>query len=188
VNFPHLRRTGECPNPNTTSQYICAAGLSSIALLSGCDSSTTQSTQHSVQELSARREEITGSAIDPKKLATCANAKAAAVLARKAYDSDYESRNPGAKSTSVSASELTSCRLVNGGAFVGKWGDLKPTRWRFVPSSGGDFSTNPHLIWISDEPIGSDDRIWFSEWRSENATDKKAKELSSLLDHSEAVQ
>ena len=109
--------------------------------------------------------------------AECDKAKAAAVSARSKYDRDYERRNPGFESMSLSADELTSCKLSAAGAFVGKWGG---TRWRFVPKKGGMYSTDPKQVWVG-ENEGLDDLSWFSEWRADGTTVAKNKELNRLL-------
>ena len=107
----------------------------------------------------------------------CDKAKAAAVAARSKYDRDYQSRNPGFESMSLSADELTSCRLTAVGAFVGKWGGA---RWRFVPKKAGKYSTDPKQVWVG-ENEGLDDLSWFSEWRADGASVAKSEELNRLI-------
>jgi hypothetical protein len=109
--------------------------------------------------------------------AECDKAKAAAVAARSKYDRDYERRNPGFQSMSLSAGELTSCKLSAAGAFVGKWGGA---RWRFVPKRAGKYSTDPKQVWVG-ENEGLEDLSWFSEWRADGASVAKNEELNRLI-------
>lgn len=114
---------------------------------------------------------------EPEDIRKCKSAKTAAVSARSEYDRDYEARNPGFQSMPLSVEELTVCRLVVDGAFVGKWGGQ---RWRFIPTKGSGYSTDPRDVWIG-ENEGLDDLSWFSEWRSEGASIEKNEELNSKL-------
>ncbi|HEV2078658.1 MAG TPA: hypothetical protein VGR19_02010 [Allosphingosinicella sp.] len=113
----------------------------------------------------------------PADVKECDRAKAAAVAAREKYDRDYERRNPGAESKSLSADELTTCRLVENGAFLGKWGGQ---RWRFVPKAGGKYSTDPKTVWVGQDE-GLSDLSWFSEWRSDGASVEQNEELNRNL-------
>jgi hypothetical protein len=115
--------------------------------------------------------------VDPEDAADCMEAKKAAVSARKVYDRDYERRNPGASSAALSIDELTSCKLADDGAFVGKWGG---TRWRFVPKARGRYATDPKQVWVG-ENEGLDDLSWFSEWRSDGASVAKNAELNRSI-------
>ena len=125
----------------------------------------------------ALSEGIPETAAAPKDRAECDKAKEAAVAARTKYDRDYEARNPGMVSMSLSPDELTTCRLVDSGAFLGKWGGQ---RWRYVPKSDGAYARDPKRVWIGQDE-GLDDLSWFSEWRSEGASVAKNEELNSKL-------
>ncbi len=122
-------------------------------------------------------EEVSAAPVAPADAKECDQAKEAAVAARAKYDRDYESRNPGAESKSLSADELTSCRLTEKGAFLGKWGGQ---RWRYVPKLGSKYATDPKQVWVGQDE-GLDDLSWFSEWRADGASVKKSEELNSQL-------
>ena len=115
----------------------------------------------------------------------CEEAKSAVVVADEKYAADYERRNPGVPSTRTILADLDTCLIAKEGVFVGKW---KGKRLWFTPGRAKLFSNDPKRIWISDAPASNEPRLWFSDWRAEDAPSSKGKELDVQLSSAKAVQ
>ena len=153
--------------------------------LAGCTPPTpTSDKQVSNSSMAAIDTKGTASSEQTSK---CSAAKEAAVAARFIYDKDYRARagGGGGSGPSLTVGELDACRLVESGAFVGKW---KGRRWRFLPVEGSSFTRDPKKIWVSDTVSSEADRVWHSEWRGDFAPDAKTRELTDLLAQSAEVE
>ena len=159
--------------------------IGSLACLGGCSGSSTDKADSPQtgqgDRIGAERPQV---ATDPKDAAECIRAKQAAVTARTAYDEDYQRRNPGSESASLSIGELTSCKLSASGAFVGKWGG---TRWRFVPKISGKYVTDPKKVWVG-ENEGLDDLSWFLEWRTDGTSVAKNEQLNRDITAARSIE
>ena len=124
-------------------------------------------------------------AATPADEAECLSAKKAMVAARKVYDREYERENPGVPSATEAVNDFNACRLVPGGAFVGKWGGQ---RWKFIPKHGSRYVRNPHQTFESDTPMQGQDRWWFYSANDTDPPVAKRRELSKLLAVSRKVE
>ena len=164
----------------------CFAALAMTVIMTGC-TDAPEAIQSETEVTGTERQEVVNeSAVSSEDESECNRAKEAAVAARLTYDRDYAERNgrPVPSQASLSVDQLDACRLVNGGAFVGKFGGIQ---WRFVPVVDGRYVTDPRQIWKTDTSSGSDG-IWYSEWRGDFASDSRAAELSELLEQSREVE